>query len=89
MALALQFMNRGKEVQRLEKVGKEFNEFVEDAGRKRWAEPLLNFSLYSSSRSPSLLRGEWRDWTLDQRATKVARGLQWAFTEVGNSQSHS
>lgn len=44
MALALQFMNRGKEVQRLEKVGKEFNEFVEDAGRKRWAEPVLNLS---------------------------------------------
>lgn len=36
LALALQFMTRGKELRRLEKIGKEFEEFVEVAERKRW-----------------------------------------------------
>ena len=34
---------------------------------------------------PHLCREEWKEWTQDQRATKVARGLHWAFTEVGRT----
>ena len=36
LALALQFMTRGKELRRLEKIGKEFEEFLDVAERKRW-----------------------------------------------------
>lgn len=35
VTLALQFMSRGKEVRRLEKIGKEFNDFVLVATKKR------------------------------------------------------